>query len=235
MVQTGKDLILVQLQPANMAKPELYMYVVDRDFGFAPNPFHGYCTLATCKPGIRSTAQVNDWVIGVGGGRLKSTGKCVFAMKVTKKTDYNNYWSNPEFRDKRPVRNGSKKMLIGDNIYHFDDDQKSWLQAHSHHSMADGTTNQANLERDTTSNKVLISRHFYYFGNTAPVIPSDLLDEIGYENKVGHRKFPLNTAQKLIDWIEKEYGEQRNLMLGDPFNFDKSEAHYSVANNKVTV
>ena len=31
----------------------VYMYVVDRDFGFAPNPFHGVRTLATCKPPIR--------------------------------------------------------------------------------------------------------------------------------------------------------------------------------------
>lgn len=43
---------------------KLYSYVVARDFGFAPNPFHGYCTLATCKPDIRATASVGDWVIG---------------------------------------------------------------------------------------------------------------------------------------------------------------------------
>lgn len=27
-----------------------YSYVVARDFGFAPNPFNGFLTLATCKP-----------------------------------------------------------------------------------------------------------------------------------------------------------------------------------------
>lgn len=31
----------------------LYSYVVAHDFGFAPNPFDGLCTLATCKPDIR--------------------------------------------------------------------------------------------------------------------------------------------------------------------------------------
>lgn len=233
MAQIAKDQIREQLRLVNMAKPEVYIYVVDRDFGFAPNPFHGFCSLATCKPGIRSTAQVGDWVFGVGGGRLRATGKCVFAMKVTKKTDFNDYWNNIEYKDKRPVRNGSKKMLLGDNIYHQDDEQK-WLQAHSHHSLSDGSVNNANLERDTTSHKVLISRHFYYFGKTAPVIPSEILEEIGYENKVGHRKFDFSAAHKLVDWMEKEFGDQRNLVLGDPFNFDNSEAHYSVANNRVT-
>jgi len=45
----------------------VFIYVVDRDFGFAPNPFHGYCTLATCKAKIRNQARVGDWVIGNGG------------------------------------------------------------------------------------------------------------------------------------------------------------------------
>ena len=44
----------------------IYSYVVARDYGFAPNPFYGCCTLATCKPIIRRMAQVGDWVIGTG-------------------------------------------------------------------------------------------------------------------------------------------------------------------------
>ena len=41
----------------------LYSYVITRDYGFAPNPFGGICTLATCKPGIRNHATVGDWVV----------------------------------------------------------------------------------------------------------------------------------------------------------------------------
>ena len=50
----------------------LYSYVVVSDHGFAPNPFHGYCTLANCKPRIRGSAQPGDWILGsasrAGGG-----------------------------------------------------------------------------------------------------------------------------------------------------------------------
>ena len=49
---------------------KVYMYVVDRDFGFAPNPFHGFCTLATCKPRTRRVAKVGDWIVGMGEGGL---------------------------------------------------------------------------------------------------------------------------------------------------------------------
>src|SRR5690349_11369247 len=103
---------------------KVFMYVVDRDFGFAPNPFHGYCTLATCKPRIRKNANVEDWVIGMGGARLRATGRCVYAMRVTEKLTFNEYWANPLYFDKKPVRNGSNKMMVGDNIYHYDEDSE---------------------------------------------------------------------------------------------------------------
>src|SRR5712692_10528871 len=48
---------------------KLYSYVVARDYGFAPNPFFGFCTLATCKPEIRKAAAIDDWVIGTGSKR----------------------------------------------------------------------------------------------------------------------------------------------------------------------
>ena len=45
---------------------KFYSYVIPRDYGFAPNPYFGYCTLADCKPGIRKMAQTGDWVAAFG-------------------------------------------------------------------------------------------------------------------------------------------------------------------------
>ena len=140
---------------------KVYIYVVDRDFGFAPNPFHGYCTLATCKPGIRNTAKAGDWVIGMGGGRLNATGSCVFAMRITGKITFNEYWLNPIYFDKKPVRNGSCRMMVGDNIYFLNPSNGKWQQADSHHSNVDGSLNEKNLSTDTKSDKILLSHHFY--------------------------------------------------------------------------
>lgn len=211
----------------------VYMYVVDRDFGFAPNPFHGYCTLATCKPAIRNTAAVGDWILGVGGSRLKATGRCIFAMKVTEKITFNDYWEDRRFFDKRPVRNGTKRMIVGDNIYHFNESNKKWHQAHSHHSHPNGKVNHYNLDRDTKSPYVLVSEHFYYFGSDAPSLPEKILTALGYKNRIGHRVFQFEEAQKLITWIEKKFGNELNQIIGLPLDFDKSEAHYSVETNRI--
>ncbi|MEI6947329.1 hypothetical protein V9K67_09055 [Paraflavisolibacter sp. H34] len=213
---------------------KVYIYVVARDFGFAPNPFHGVCSLATCKPQIRNTAAIDDWVFGVGGSRLKATGKCIFAMKVTRKVSFNQYWENPEFLNKKPVRNGSKVMMLGDNIYYQNNDTKAWTQALSHHSNPDGSINQYNLDRDTKSSNVLLSTHFYYFGKSAPLVPPYILQEIGYRNRRGHSVFDYNTAIKLVDWVEEEYKDRLNLVLSDPFDFHRSHSHYSTKTNRIT-
>jgi hypothetical protein len=212
----------------------LFFYVVDRDFGFAPNPFHGSCTLATCKPGIRASADVNDWVVGMGGGRLNATGRCVFAMLVSEKLTFNDYWNNSLYLDKRPVRNGSSKMTVGDNIYCRDPRSHTWRQADSHHSNSDGSINRHNLLNDTKSDRVLISRHFYYFGKEAPVLPKVLLSRIGYANGRNYRVFEEKTGRIVIDWIEKAFPIGLNRVLGDPFDFDTSHKRYSVETNKVT-
>ncbi|WP_345783759.1 hypothetical protein [Luteolibacter rhizosphaerae] len=146
--------------------PRVFVYVVDRDFGFAPNPFHGICTLATCKPILRGSAAIGDWVLGMGGKKLNATGRCIFGMKVTTKITFNEYWTNPDFLSKKPVRNGSKTMLLGDNIYH-QDLQGEWIQADSHHSNLDGSQNSHNTRNDTQKDAVLISTHFFYFGSNA--------------------------------------------------------------------
>lgn len=210
-----------------------YLYVVDRDFGFAPNPFHGFCTLATCKPIIRRTAQVGDWIIGMGGSRLNATGRCIFAMRVDECVPYDDYWKDPRFRAKRPVRNGSRKMMVGDNIYHRTSNQAPWQQEDSHHSLSHGQPNLHNLRNDTQTNRVLISSYFFYFGKVAPVIPAEILVKIDYRNSRSHRVFGHSECAFLLGWLNDTYGKEICFVLGDPFDFDRSSKRYSVHDNKL--
>jgi hypothetical protein len=211
----------------------LYIYVVDRDFGFAPNPFHGYCTLATCKPLIRRKAKIGDWIMGVGGTRLKATGKCIYLMKVTEILTFNDYWSDVRFQRKKSIRNGSKVMMVGDNIYHQEGDNEYWIQEDSHHSKSDGSPNLKNLKTDTSSANVLMSENFYYFGKNALAIDSESL---GYKNGRNYRKMQLSddNIAAFIAEIERCYSKDRNRVIANPFDFSSASKRVDQATGKIT-
>ncbi|WP_312778564.1 hypothetical protein [Pseudescherichia sp.] len=200
-------------------KSYLYAYSITRDFGFAPNPFHGICTLATCKPRIRKAANIGDWILGIGGANLKSVKKkCILLMKVTEKIIFNDYWEDNRFAIKKPARNGSHVHILGDNIYH-QDDNNDWIQEDSHHSNADGSFNMKNLERDTRTDKVLISSDFYYFGDKAVDVD---LDSIGYHRIRDYIKLSLDhsiPANDLIKKIEADFHRDKNIVISDPCQF----------------
>ena len=211
----------------------LYVYVVDRDFGFAPNPFHGYCTLATCKPGIRKGARIGDWVMGVGGRRLRATGKCIFLMNISEICTFEEYWADTRFQIKKPVRNGSPVMMVGDNVYHKDVTTGDWIQEDSHHSNQDGSTNMTNFLRDTKTDNVLISNHFFYFGSAAPPID---LESISYNNGIGYSKKALESSEvtAFVEGIEEKNWRNRNVVIADPFNFEQAEKRVDQGTSKIS-
>jgi Nucleotide modification associated domain 2 len=181
-----------------------YTYIVVRDIGFAPNPFGGFCTLATCKPDIRSVAKIGDWVIGSGSAQEGLRNKLIFAMQVTESMTFDEYWNNPKFELKKPQMNGSLMQAYGDNIYFFNAKTNLWHQENSHHSNKDGTINYHNLNRDTKRNKVLVSNNFYYFGKDCPEIPIEFHDKICHSRR--HKNITnIEDIEKLINWIESNY------------------------------
>ena len=48
-------------------------YILNHDYGLAPNPFGGVMTLAVCKGDIRKNKNlaVGDWQIGTARQRMK--------------------------------------------------------------------------------------------------------------------------------------------------------------------
>lgn len=149
---------------------KLYSYILARDFGFAPNPFYGWCTLATCKSLYRLKAEIGDWIIGTGAKtNYNFAGRLMYAMCVEEACDFDTYWNDPRFAAKKPVLSGSLKQLYGDNIYHKE--HGTWKQEDSHHSLDNGMPNVKNLAKDTKVDRVLLSKKFVYFGDSAPNIP----------------------------------------------------------------
>ncbi|MBB5207903.1 hypothetical protein [Chiayiivirga flava] len=186
----------------------IYSYVVRYDSGFAPNPFYGLCTLATCKPTIRKNAKVGDWVIGSGSNerKIRRGGHLVYAMRVTDAITFDQYSTDPRFESKKPFRNGSRKQSCGDNIYFREGPDKDWRQRDSFHSRPDGLMNEQHVARDTGVDRVLISDHFLYFGGEGPALPEDLKDKKGrsiYKAGIGEVTFDDPALiTKFQQWID---------------------------------
>lgn len=185
----------------------LYKYVITRDFGFAPNPYYGACTLATCKPKIRKTAQINDWIAGFGGSATPVKGCLVYMMKVSKKITFDEYWKDELFNKKKPTFSKSGKASYGDNIYHHNE-KGEWIQENSHHSFENGV-NYTNLNKDTSQDAVLISDKFWYFGNNACRLPIQFNSTIysGRAHKIEDKEIIIKS---LVDWLEINFEEGIN-------------------------
>ena len=178
----------------------VYSYVVEHDLGFAPNPFNGVCTLACCKPQIRKSAQVGDYILGTGAARAKRRGQLIYWMRVDEILTFDEYWIDPRFRRKRPVMAGSTYQRYGDNIYHRDGGG-AFRQEDSFHSREDGSTSLGDLKRDTgTTDRILLARDFAYWGRSAVELPKEL--HCFVKNGPGHlRKFTEKQLGRLSTWL----------------------------------
>lgn len=163
---------------------KIYSYIVSHDSGFAPNPFHGYCTLACCKPVIRRCASVGDWIVGLSPKRLGND--IVFVMKVTEKLSFADYWKDKRFKKKRAkFKSADLVRCAGDNIYQLIS-ASEYLQKPSFHSNDDGTECTSSKIHDLNGQFVLISDRFSYFGSDARNLPANLSD-LGVTR--GHKRF----------------------------------------------
>lgn len=202
--------------------PRLYVYVVREDGGNAPNPFHGFCTLATCKPQIRKKARIGDYIAGINPKQRGQNRRLVYAMRVDDDLTYDEYWEDCRFEQKRPIWEGTIKQRCGDNYYHRSADG-SWIQEPGDHSNRDGSQNMYHTRKDTRVSRVLISvdpstatssafiappNTFVYYGKNSIEIPDALCNG---DNHVvqncgrGHRcNFSENFRQDFIDWLEEQ-------------------------------
>ena len=197
-----------------------FSYKIEHDYGLAPNPFGGYCTLAVCKPQIRNNNNLNigDWIIGTGSVKLNTEFHLIFAMRLEEKITFQEYWNDPRFNYKKPVTNGSLVQMYGDNFYHRNPETGEWIQENSAHSLTGGIPNQNHIETDTRGKFVLISQHFFYFGDHSVPIPEPFRDVCSRGRNMKSRSIPLDVANSFIVWIQENY---RMGIHGDPISWSK--------------
>ena len=173
----------------------LFCYKQTHDTGFAPNPFHGVCTLTTCKPGIRLSKRRGDWIAGFTSGAVThgrdrvGHERLIYLMQIGEVLPIECYFSDPRFEAKRasaPSDATAKcTSSIGDNIYELRDG--TWIQ-HTNRSH-----NQRDIATDLSGKNALIAKEFYYFGSEALVVPDEIRPRIP-------------RAQALHGWQTKDEG-----------------------------
>jgi hypothetical protein len=113
-----------------------FSYVVDHDYGYAPCPFGGVCTLAKCKYGsikcksgtrrnIVELAEEGDWIAGTGGVDLDKSaghGKLIYAMRVDEKITLREYCEGNHQDEEcviHPFERESKAVVLHRQAKHF--------------------------------------------------------------------------------------------------------------------
>ncbi len=197
-----------------------FSYKIEHDFGLAPNPFGGYCTLAVCKPTIRNNKnlQMDDWIIGTGSTKLDRLHHLIFAMKVEEKLTFNDYWDDPRFQYKKPEINGSLVQMYGDNFYHQNLNTKKWIQENSAHSLESGMKNLDHLKIDVEGKYVLVSKTFYYLGDKSILLPKRFWEICSEGRNMKGPSISERVAEDFVSWLQKKYSIG---IHGDPINWVK--------------
>ena len=176
----------------------LFSHVVRHDDGAAPNPYWGVCSLAICKPKIRKKARLHDWIVGTGSKNSPVgdvSQQVVYAMKVTRRVTMRDYdrIARTELPGKLPDWcNADFRRRVGDSIYDF-----STTPATIRPSVHD----ERNRKKDLSGEYVLLSTHFWYFGDQAVALPDDLRSII--KTGQGHKRIEHQaTIARFQQWIE---------------------------------
>lgn len=149
-----------------MVNKYLYCYIMTHDTGFAPNPEHGFLTLATCKPTIRRCADEETWISGWAGVKVYASQdnkefytdkaqKLIYLARITKKISFEQYWMGEEYKEKKPWNS-----VCGDNIY----EPKCTIPVVFEQHDNKGGHGKNEMEHDLSGENVLICDEFYYFG-----------------------------------------------------------------------
>lgn len=196
-----------------------YSYKMDHDYGFAPNPFWGVMTLATCKSTLRRSSNLNigDWVIATGGKVLNKEDYLIFAMKVERIITFDQYWNDPSFQCKKPDFNGSVMRMYGDNVYHTDPQTGEVIQERCAHTVKGKIPkNTEQYKRDINGKNVLISKTFYYFGNNAFELPDKFKCMASRVRNIQCNHVDEDTIKEFVDWLQLNY---KIGIHGEPINW----------------
>ena len=178
--------------------------------------------MACCKPDIRKSADMGDWIVGTSSKTEHKTGThLVFVMKVSEPPlTFAEYSTDLRFKMKVP-RFGLLEQR-GDNIYHQDEKGAFHQRVPSYHSMGwklgeKWKEDEDNMEWDLGGKNVLVAgpEDFWYFGRSLEI--PETFRWIIWGRRKHFCQFPPNKVEEFVQWIRG----MKPGVNGDPFDFHK--------------
>lgn len=192
-----------------------FRYRMDHDYGFAPNPFWGTLTLATCKAQIRKSKSlaVGDWVVGLGSKAMGTEGKVVYVAQVDEIITFDQYWGDSRFQVKKADIKGSLMQMYGDNVYHTMNGKV--VQEPCAHS---NDANGRHKKSDISGKNVLLCKSFFYFGDKAFLLPEEFeyIGNTGNPRATKFKDLDDDRINRFITWLGANYTTG---IHGDPCNW----------------
>ena len=176
----------------------LCTYLIANDTGLAPNPYHGWCSLAVCTPNHQGARLTDgDWIAGF---LTKARGyKLVYVLQIEQRLHLNKYFRDPRFAAKRPNLRGDWRARCGDNFY-SQDREGHWKQHRNRFHIG-----EAHLKKDTRRPYVFVGRRFWYFGREALDPPPQLGRLWGGRGiRVNHDPV---LVEQLLQWVSSGWKE----------------------------
>jgi hypothetical protein len=213
----------------------LFSYKLTNDSGFAPNPFWGFLTLATCKPQIRLRKKEGDWIAGFTSGELcqHAVGRerLIYLMRVKEKMPIARYFRDARFARKIPKPMSTRAIeRVGDNIYEPRREPATapsdFRQLKNEHHFDDMNRRCAGVGEsqvtDLSGLNVLIAQRYAYFGSQALYIPDGLRPEVPRgQSAHGVRTADNARAQAFIEYVFARAG--RKCVIAQPLKWPQGD------------
>jgi hypothetical protein len=163
----------------------VFVYKLRTDNGGAPAVYRGRLSLAICKPRIRATAEVGDWIVGIAGKSLHPDSGLLYIAQVDEVLENGEYYRDVRFA-RRPDAvyewKGSRLKLRADPRFHGPENAGSDIGGAPNYTQA----------------RVLLSSRFRYYGRASSdwyAAVSSLAHQMGQARGIGHK----------VDLSEVEY------------------------------
>ena len=134
----------------------IYVYKIIEDSGGAPCVTRALLTLALCKPSIRRSAAVGDWIFAFGSNNEDPANRLVYIASVTQKITDGQYYELARFTNR------------GDCIYQRMRDgrfvRRSGARFHNDADLRDYDVGESPDYRNAIS---LVSSDFRYYGDNS--------------------------------------------------------------------